>query len=239
MPALGAESPIDGRLVVDFAKYNALGVLGDENNGDATLVLGGGQCQGNGAVCSVDDDCGGDGPCVREYNACPETWILNHQPQGAENIVLEDTLEMGDVGSSNVDTEITIVPCTQNFETQIPTTVTLQFLTFNEFESQFSVSTSVTCWANIALDQIGATALTIEGQPLDPQGSSFLQTRIRSAAGTPYGIFMVAEEFHYARPSTADAETLQFGAVAAFNPHVEGERAVPDLITIPADQLEP
>ena len=214
--------------------YNAIGVLGEENNGDAILVLGGGQCGGSGAICTSEEDCGGQGPCVFEYNACPQTWILNHAADGAPDIALED--ERLD-GSSSITTELTVVPCTQNFETQIPTTVTLQFLTFNEFESQFSVSTSVTCWGNFKLGDLGAPAMTFAGQLPDPQGTVFLQSRIRSAAGTPFGTFMVAEEAHIAKRTT----TLPFpiGTRAAVNLHVEGSRSVPDLITIPADQLEP
>src|SRR5262249_12460393 len=96
-----------------------------------------------GAICSSEEDCGDQGPCIFEYNACPQTWILNHAADGSPDIVLDAEPLQGD---ATVFTELTVVPCTENFETQIPTTVTLQFLSFNEFESQFSVSTSVTCW---------------------------------------------------------------------------------------------
>src|SRR5262249_31710053 len=133
---------------------------------------------------------------------------------------------------SAVETELTFVPCTENFETQIPTSVTLQFITINEFESQFSVSTTITCWANFDLDQLGSPALTFDGTPVpDPQGTMFLVSRIRSAGGTPFGFLMVAEEKHFL------SGTLL--AFAAFNPDVEGERPNPDIITIPADQLTP
>jgi hypothetical protein len=233
-----SQDPLVEEVFEGSSKYNAIGVLGEENNGDGTLVLGGGQCSGTGSICSNDDDCGSEGPCVLEYNACPETWILNHLADGAPNLVLENTpLE----GNSRVDTTLTVVPCTQNFETQIPTTVTLQLLTFNEFESQFSVSTSVTCWGNFTLGSIGAPALTFEGQFPDPQGTVYLQTRFRSAAGSPYGVFMVAEEAHLTKPFRVATSTEQtfFGTRAAVNLHVEGSRPVPDVITGPDDQLEP
>jgi hypothetical protein len=207
----------------DISQYNAVAILGIENTGDGILVLGGGQCAGNGAVCGGDDDCGGDGPCVPEYNACPQTWIVNHQPEDAPNLIFGN--------GSAVSTELTIVPCTQNYETQIPTAVTLQFLTYNEFESQFSVSTTVTCWGNFNFRQLGSPVLTIEGtQVLDPQGTMFMQSRIRAAAGTPFGIIMVAEELHsYAGGS----------AWAAMNSHMEGDRPNPDIITIPGEQIAP
>jgi len=213
------------RLVGDgLSGYNAIGILGQENNGDSILVLGGGQCTGSGQICTSDDDCGDSGPCVFEYNACPQTWIVNHQAQDAPNLVLGP--------ESAVETELTIVPCTQNFETQIPTSVTIQFQTWNEFESQFSVSTTVTCWANFDLDDLGAPAMTFAGQIVpDPQGTMYLHSRLRSAAGTPFGFLMVAEEKHFFASDLL--------AYAAFNPHIEGERPNPDIITIPADQLEP
>lgn len=222
------------------SKYNAIGVQGDENNGDDVLVLGGGQCAGNGNVCQSDDDCGDQGPCAIEYGACPQTWILNHLADGAPNLALLYT--PSDLPTEPfTETELTVVPCTQNFETQIPTTVTLQFISINEFESQFSVSTSVTCWGNFRLSEIGATALTFAGQGIpDPQGTMFLQTRMRPAGGTPYGVMMVAEEFTFARQSTTPIDIVfRNGTTDAVNLWVEGERNSPDLITVPADQLQP
>jgi hypothetical protein len=209
----------------DISEYNAIGILGQENNGDNQLILGGGQCAGNGQICGNDDDCGGDGPCVPEYNACPETWIVNHLAHEAPNVVL---------GESAVITELTVVPCTQNFETQIPTFVTLQFQTWNEFELQQSVSTSVICWGNFDFGDLGAPGLTINGQQVrDPQDTMYMQTRIRSAGGTPFGVLIVGEERHEAPLGDT------FSAWAAMNLHVEGERPNPDIITIPAEQLAP
>ncbi|GIW41750.1 MAG: hypothetical protein KatS3mg076_2327 [Candidatus Binatia bacterium] len=80
----------------------------------------------------------------------------------------------------------------------------------------------------------------------------FLKTKIRSAAGTPRGVLMVAEERHVA--SLAPAAVTQFAgsgagpsggdlesphAAAAVNLHVEGVRSTPDVIEIPAEQLAP
>jgi hypothetical protein len=233
---------LDGSIFVGGnATYNAIGVLGNENNGDGTLVLGGGQCADNGVLCAGDDDCGNDGPCILEYNACPDTWILNHQPDGAPDLVLQDDEGLA---PSAVVTELTVVPCTQNFETQLPTTVTIQFQAYNEFESQFSLSTSVTCWGNIRLSELGAPAMVFAGQlPPDPQGSMFMQTRLRNASGTPFGFMAVAEEIHIAQESVVDTGSedifVRFASRAAFNLVVEGDRTTPDVITVPADQLAP
>jgi len=211
----------------DVSKYNAIAVPGLENNADDILVLGGGQCTGpgdrNGDICGSDEDCGESAPCAFEYDACPQTWIVNSQAAGSPDLILGT--------DSTVDTEITIIPCTQNYETQEPTTVTLQFLTWNDYESQFSFSTSVTCWGNLDLANLGAPHFTFEGQLPDPLGSSFLQSRIRAAAGTPYGVMMVAEEFRAVSGTPV--------GTAAYNLHIEGQRPNPDVITIPAEQLEP
>ena len=122
--------------------------------------------------------------------------------------------------------------------------MTIQFQTWNEFESQFSTSTSITCWDNFRLGDIGAPALTFAGQLVpDNLGTMYLQTRLRSAAATPYGVLMVMEEFHVAKPSVLvegmDPINVSFATTAAGNLHVEGDRPVPDIITIPDEQLAP
>jgi hypothetical protein len=223
----------------DVSKYNGVAVLGSENNGDGTLVLGGGQCVGDGpeqgAVCTSDDDCGGAAPCAPEYNACPDTWILNHLADGAPNPAIE-ALEPGGATSS-VETFLTVVPCSQDYENQFPTTVVIQVRTWNEFENVFSFSFPVTCWRDVDLGELGATFLTFDGQLAGqlpstfPLGTMYLQTRLRAAGGTPRGMLMVAEEFH-----TDESGDV---AAAAVNLHIEGENAVPDVMIIPDEQLLP
>jgi hypothetical protein len=193
--------------VNDVAKYNAIGVIGNENNdGDPVLCLGGepsDQCL-NGA----------------EYDGCPETWILNHLAYGAQDPVVGD--------GSFVATSVTVVPCTQNFETQDPETVTLQLLTWNEFEQVFSSSTSVTCWADLKLTDINQlfkrTTLA----------SDFAQTRLRPSSGTQSGFMMVATESHY----VGNNRPIPPYASASVNAHIEGVRIPQDLITIPAEQVQ-
>jgi len=197
-------------------------VIGNENNdGDPVLCLGGepsDQCL-NGA----------------EYDGCPETWILNHLAYGAEDPVVGE--------GSFVATSVTVVPCTQNFESQDPETVTLQLLTWNEFEQVFSSSTSVTCWADLKLTDINQlfkrTTLA----------SDFAQTRLRPSSGTQSGFMMVATESHYVGKiqKAVAAETAPVAvagrpippyASAAVNAHIEGVRIPQDLITIPAEQIQ-
>jgi hypothetical protein len=187
---------------VEVAKYNGLGVLGNENNdGLGPLCLGG----------EATADC----PNGAEYNACPQTWILNHLAEGAEDPVAGE--------GSEVSTDIAVVPCQQNFETQQPATVTLQFAITNEYEQTFSASTSVQCWAELNLASIN------EVFTRDFVGTDFLQTRIRPSALTANGFMIVADEVHVSSDGTA--------TTAAENLDVEGERPGPDLIVIPSEQL--
>jgi hypothetical protein len=195
----------------DVAKYNALGILGnDHNNQDAILCLGG----------AVSDNC----PTGAEYNACPQTWILDHMADGAESPALG-------VGS-RVTTDITVVPCEENFETQEPTRVTIQFAITNEYEQPFSASTTVECWAEMQLSSINQVFSR------GSIGSDFAQTRMRPSAGTASGFLVVSDERYAGAVTTgAGAATTLQTATAASNLQVEGERAGPDLIVIPSEQL--
>jgi len=208
----------------DASEYNAIGVQGlntDENynDGNNTLCIGGGvnppQCP-NGA----------------EYNACPETVILNHFAENASDPAI-DALGQG---PSQVNTELTIVPCSEDFEYQIPAAVTIQFVMTNEFEQAFSTSTTVTCWGNFRLNTIGTGSF---GRIFDVSflGTRFVQTRMEAAttdgAGNPApGFLAVAEEFHRAPTNSAHPVTSR----AAVNLHGEGQRVNTDIIVLPEVQ---
>jgi len=201
----------------DVAKYNALGVIGLETlNDDPFLCLGG----------EPTDEC----PLGAEYNACPDTWILNHAAYGTEDPVLGE--------ESQVRTSITVVPCAQDFETQIPESVTIQFEVYDEFESAFSASTTVTCWAELQLSAISNVFNTrgpVDGLQPGPLDRTFVQTRMRPSRGTDSGFMVVANERHY-DGDPADPATPS--ATAAVNVHNEGARPGPDLIVIPSEQLQ-
>lgn len=207
--------------ISDEAKYNAIAIIGNENNdGDPVLCLGG----------EPSDEC----LSGAEYDACPETWIVNHEAYGAPDLL---------VNGGFVATSLTIVPCEQNYETQEPESVTLQLETYNEFEQRFSSSVFVTCWADLKLTDINNVFLR------STLASDFAQTRIRPSGGTQSGILLVATETHYVG-AAMDAEWSQAApvdeyarpvppyATASFNADVEGARISQDLITIPAEQIQ-
>ncbi len=202
-PILGCAIDSDcDSSIQDVAKYNALGVIGNENNdGDPVLCLGG----------EPSEAC----PNGAEYDACPQTWIANHWAEGAAPIQDED---------SDISTSWTIVPCTQNFETQAPESVTIFLETWNEFEQAFSSFTTVTCWDEQTLEEINSSVLSYSGA----LGTHFAQSRLRPSSQTRSGFMMVGAETWraFGVASTADV-----------NYHVEGARAAADLITIPFDQV--
>jgi len=184
----------------DYAKYNALGVIGNENNnGDGELCLGGAAQPGS---------C----PNGAEYNACPLHWTYTGYATDGDDPFLGE----------EVTPSITFVPCTQNFETQVPTSVTIQFAITNEFEQTFSASTTVTCWADLELSSINQVFAE------DRVGTDLVQVRMRASTGSTSGFMAVATDVH------TDGEGQS--ARASVNLHVDGERTGGDLITIPAEQ---
>ena len=194
----------------DVAKYNGLGILGipEAPDQDGVLCLGG----------DASDAC----PFGAEYNACPNVWILNHFAEDASDPIADKFTP----NPSSVETELTVVPCTEDFEHKTPTSVVVQFAVTNEFEQPFSASTTVTCWANWKLGDI-ANTLTESGI-----FTEFAQTRIRAVG--PSGVLITAQEFHTA---TITGPTLT--SSAAMNLHVEGDRPGQDLITLQPDLPTP
>lgn len=193
----------------DASKYNALGLTGlntdtNSNDGDLTLCIGGGPRPG----------C----PVGAEYNGCPETVIVNHFAEGATF----PAVPRGQIPNSRAGTEVTLVPCTQDFENQVPGSVVVQFKVINEFENLFSASTTVTCWSNLRLSQVSRI---FDAAVL---GSRVAQTRMTPGGPEQPGFIGVSEEFF-----TDGATGL---SRAALNLHVEGERARGDVITVPEVQ---
>lgn len=164
--ALIGQATLQDVVTGDVAKYNAIGLHGeDTNNEDPVLCLG----DSGSASC----------PSGAEYTPCPDTWILSHLADGTPD-------PLGGAGSA-VATAITVVPCALDLANQRPGSATLQFTLTNELEQTFSAATTVTCWANIPLASISPVFNR------DTLGGEFVQTRIHAAAGHPGGFMVVAE----------------------------------------------
>jgi hypothetical protein len=217
--ALKGEATIETISNGDIVKYNAVGLKGfDTNNGDGTLCLGGED---------GEDGC----PDGAEYEGCPRTWLLDHYAHEGETPAW---------GIANDDVYLTVVPCTENFETQAPTSITLQFAITNEYEQVFSASTTVTCWATWNTKEINDIFDRYN------IGSDVLFTRMRSAAGTPGGVLSVLEE-RFKRVEVVCKDTSCVGDLgadgvwAASMQNVQNSQddvPVRDYITIPAEQIQ-
>jgi len=181
------------------------------NNMDLIMCLGG----------DVSDVCPGF-----EYDACPQTWLLDHPSIGTDDPVVSEQPFCTDENScsSSVNTTLTVVPCTENFETQKAQPVTLQFAITNEFEQTFSTSTTFSCWASFNLEDIDSIF------DVDNVGGDILQTRMRTAAGYPGGVIPVLEETH-TDSFTIEGSSRTFVARAAQNAHAIGVCTTNDGVT--------
>ena len=151
-----------------------------------------------------------------EYAGCPNYLILDHFFDGAEE----------PIKGAIVNTELTLVPCTENFLLQTWPTTTVQYLVFNEFEQRFSTSRSTGCFTETLLSWIdrptsGGQATSIFSAAVE--GTLTGQTLIRGSDPTgrgTHGLLAVAEEFHGGVHS------------AAFGLAQRGPRAGTDTMTL-------
>jgi hypothetical protein len=238
----------------DVAKYNAIGIEGTERAGETGNEL------------RLDQPGGTEDP-VGQYNACPNTLIVNHLAEGVTDPIIQmngfgGTCDPGDTpclsdddceesqacidtplieidpATSKLDTlvsatlsDLTLIPCEQNFEEQIPGRVKIQFEVFNEFEQVFSASTTVVCWWNRFFFQIQSpNDPTLSPFHFTNLGTTVAQTRITPAEGNG-GVIGVLGELR--------ADNRGRLTRTALNLHTEGDRLsatlgeVVDLVTLP------
>jgi hypothetical protein len=182
----------------DASEYNAVGLLGEPftNNGDEILCLGG----------DVSDEC----PSGAEYEGCGEKLVLDHFAEGADSLLFGPT--------SEVATELTLVPCRADFERQDPTRLNVNFVAYNEFEQLFSAGQGIDCWASFFLADVRGIFSIAATQ------TRFVATHMRPSENANSGIVGVAEEYH---------RLDGYQTRAAFNLHEIGTRSLTDLIFLP------
>ena len=229
-------------------------------------------CRADG-TCNVSGiDCASDSECIENIcrdNACTITETACTDNGDCVNECVDDPVQCPPNGScctlsgescrenddctepdfqTRVVTEVTMVPCTEDFENQetAPYRTTAQFLVFNEFEQRFSASISVECFREIRLSDI-----TSPGQnhrsifSAGVSGTLTGQTRIRGGEGTgtgsrPAGFALLGvmeefrcsgAEFDFPLCNYVDSDRMVSGV--AKNVHIQGRRPDSDFIYLP------
>lgn len=197
--ALLGEATLTHRATGEVVKYPGIGLAGfATNNADGRLCLGG----------EASDACS----LGAEYAPCPQTWVVSHPSDFDDRGVDRDASR----------TSLTVVPCSQDFDTQVPASIVLTIRLTNELEQTFSLSTSVQCWADLDLGALNQLFLR------DVNGGDWLQTQVRVANPNTGGIMLVQQTVREsARPAT-------FTAVAA-TAHQNGTGAESNFIVLPTE----
>lgn len=206
---------------LDVEAYNAIGIpaIPNNNNYDKNLVIGGSPiCEAGQRAredCGSDDDCPGSKCLLPEYESCPNILIMDHLFEGAADPISGET----------VNTILTLVPCSDDFERQAEVSGPIQFLVFNEFEQRFSTSQTVTCFHEFRLPDIQGRTEVRSIFSAAVNGTLTGQTRMRGVVGSDgrvgYTWLGVVEEFR------------EGGGTSAFNVHFHGTRPEADFIRLP------
>ncbi len=176
---------------IDPRRYNAVGLRTAGANDGNNVLVIGGE--------------------EAEYQACAEVLILNHLFDGAGN----------PIGDGTASSELTLVPCTEDFLTQSVPRVTAQFLVYNEFEQRFSTSRLVECLFDGPISRIDTSQPTRSIFSAAVSGTVAGQTRITGVGGGLIGSATLA----------FDAEGGEAGS--GYNLNQAGFRAQADIIRIP------
>jgi hypothetical protein len=185
---------------LDVASYNAIGIQATAPAGtlitDNPLVLGPGS--------------------AGDYNGCPNVLILDSFFDLAADPITGDT----------ITTDLTLVPCSEDFLRQIAGSATVQYLVYNEFEQRLSTSRLVSCFQETEICNIDTTQCPRSIFAVGFEGTLTGQIRINPvvnpAVALPSGLLGIAIERHGTDTSSA-----------AFNLHFAGVRDTADLITLP------
>jgi len=138
-----------------------------------------------------------------EANSCHNKLLLDH--------FVENPADDFDSDSPAVTTELTLVPCSVDYENIIPSRVKIQFEITDEMELTFSASTTVECWLNNTLEEL-SPVFTVVGSG-GSVGTMFTKIVPVDLNG---GVIGIAEETHR---SSVNGNT----AVAAWNLQGDGQ----------------
>ena len=237
----------------------------NDNQCNDNICLPDNTCSVTGTACTTPADC--DNTCVT-VNTCTMgtcsvtagTCAGNGDcPHNFCTLSNEHCLTQSDCSDprfrTRVVTNLTLVPCTEDFENQRPeiSKTTAQFLVFNEFEQRFSTSKGVECFEEIRLSDIDSGLDNNQNDrsifSVGVEGTLTGQTRIQGVvdqgamvAGGGNALLGVAEEFRCSGPEYqfplcgfVDNPDKLVSATAK-NLHFQGLRPQPDFIYLPQQQ---
>ncbi len=218
-------------------------------------------CQADGTCSVTGDACTDDGDCVNTCvlnneclaDACTETGDVCADNSDCANNVCsfsgEHCLSDADCTAAGfqvrVTTELTLIPCTQDFESRnLDLSFTIaQYLVFNEFEQRFSTSNSVNCFREIVISNIDTNDNTRSIFSAGVAGTLTGQTRIRGVVnenleGGGNTLLGIAEEFRcggpkYQFPACSLAKPAALVSSTAKNLHFQGRRPQSDFVYLP------
>lgn len=207
--------------LLDIEQFNAIGIpaIPGTNDFDRTLVVGGAaRCASGervGQPCGSDDECPRSGCLIPEYEGCPNILVMDHLFEGAAD----------PLSGSIVNSRLTLVPCSDDFERDSRVSGPIQFLVFNEFEQRFSTSYTIDCFHEFKLTDIQGRSEVRSIFSAAVNGTLTGQTRMRGVAGSDsrigYTWLGVVEEYR------SDSGS------AAFQLHFHGSRPESDFIRLP------
>ncbi len=170
-----------------------------------------------------------------EYSACPTGVEVSHYAPGAQDLVAADLdpAACDPMAGCPVQTEITLVPCRNDFNSLTGTRFSTQVRSVNEFEQPLSNDTVFQCWANFDLRDIGiapasASGTTFQRTRFIPNGTVCIQGNLNfggcqsdadcgpgGVCGPVSGALAIVEEFHNTAASLADPTTDPAGTAAS------------------------
>jgi hypothetical protein len=198
---------------LDVAQYNAIGLKSTgQNDGNGVLQIGG-------------------DPADAEYSPCPRQLVFDHLFDGAL-----DPID----AQGRSETELTLVPCTQDLRTQVVTPVNALFLIYNEFEQRYSTTKQVRCLLDSPISRLDTSQPTRSVFHAAVTGTMAGQTFIDTAGGGLIGMALLKYQRSAVtaggeeEPQEGRGNSLSTFGSAAYSLAGMAERiAVGDRITIP------
>jgi hypothetical protein len=134
-------------------------------------------------------------------------------------------------GALEAHSELSLVPCTEDFLLQAVPRVTAQFLVYNEFEQRFSTSRSVNCQLDTPISLIDTTQPNRSIFNAAVSGTVAGQTRITGVNGGLIGSATLSFCAPAAAGGCASASVAE--STAGYNLNQFADRDQADFIRIP------